>query len=169
MTSGLSGVVTAHKVINAKSCQRWQYNSRCRISHPQSLQGRWENEQTKTSTYFSVSPYAVCMCIPASVSDGSQQGDHRPVHALVENQAHISKTKTHWAAAGGLTEKQCHFRNWRRMCSRPLCRKMALAREHGAAHCKTRQQLQTPWASVSCLWVVTFTGNGNPVPRKKVL
>lgn len=85
--------------------------------------------------------YAVCMTICAYITDGSQHGDCRPVHAGVENQAHISKTKTHWAAAGGLTEKQYHFRNWRRLCNRPLCRGTAKAREHRAEH-QTLQQLQ---------------------------
>lgn len=45
----------------------------------------------------------------AQISDGSQQGDFKPEHAVVENQAHISKMKTHWVAAGDLTEKQHHF------------------------------------------------------------
>lgn len=43
--------------------------------------------------------------------------------AVVENHAHISKTKTHWAAAGGLTEKQHRFRNRRqRAIKAPLHR-----------------------------------------------
>lgn len=44
----------AHRVVNTESCQRWQHNSRCHISHPQGLQGRWENEQTKPSERFSM-------------------------------------------------------------------------------------------------------------------
>lgn len=104
--------------------------------------------------------YAVCMSICAYVSDGSQQGDRRPVHAGVENQAHISKPKTHWAAAGGLTEKQYRFSNWRLMCNRPLCRGMAKAREHRAEY-KTLQQLQILGQAH------LLSGYGNS--RKKVL
>jgi hypothetical protein len=61
----------------------------------QGLQGRCENGQTKPSKHFFMSTYAACRYMHAYVSDGSQQGDHKPVRAVVENQAHISKTKTH--------------------------------------------------------------------------
>lgn len=57
ITLGGTEVVRAHKVINTKSFQRRQYNSKCHISHPQGLQGRWENEQTKPSKYFSMGKY----------------------------------------------------------------------------------------------------------------
>lgn len=72
------------------------------------------------------------MCTHAQISDGSQQGDCKPEHAVVENPAHISKTKTHWAAAGGLTEKQHCFGNWRHMCYCSLHGGMVLARVYGA-------------------------------------
>lgn len=97
--------------------------------------------------------YAVCMSICAYVSDGSQQGDRRPVHAGVENQAHISKPKTHWAAAGGLTEKQCHFSNWRLMCNRPLCRRMAKAREHTQSRIQDSATVTDPRPSTASLWI----------------
>lgn len=57
ITSGVIEVVRAHKVVNTRSFQRWQHNSRCHISHPQGLRGRWENEQTKPSKYFSMGTY----------------------------------------------------------------------------------------------------------------
>lgn len=55
--SGGIEVGRAHKVVIAESCQKWQHNSRCHISHPQGLQGRWENKLTKPSKYFSLGPY----------------------------------------------------------------------------------------------------------------
>lgn len=79
----------------------------------------------------------------ARISDDSQRGDCKPEHAVVENQAHISKTKAHWAAAGGLTEKQHYFGNWRHMCYCSLHRGMVLARDYGATYKALKMMVST--------------------------